>query len=66
MKAQRLKQIIDAAAKLPPAKGRALIAALSISAKDPLPRDPLAEAETYFEAAMINAAINALEESQEL
>lgn len=63
MKPHQVKQVIATAAKLPPAKGRALVAALALAAKEPLPVDPLEEAVRIFEIAMANAAINALEES---
>ncbi|MDP3851967.1 MAG: hypothetical protein Q8Q59_15805 [Luteolibacter sp.] len=62
MKTTRVKQILEAAAKLPPAKGRALVAAISAK-EEPVREDPLSDAARMMEAAMIEAAFKALEES---
>lgn len=44
MKSSRVKQVLTAAAALPPAKGRALIAALALAAKEPVEAEPDAAA----------------------
>lgn len=64
MKRQRKKQILEAAATLPPAKGRALLAAIA-GKNDEAPRqdaaDLLSDAAVLMEAAMIEAALQTLE-----
>lgn len=65
MKRDRTKQILAAAAELPPAKARALVSA--IAGKMPETRDQkpeedlLSDAALLMQAAMVEAALNALE-----
>lgn len=63
MKSNRTKQILEAAAKLPPAKGRALVAAI-LAKEEPVKsaEDFLAEAADTMAAAMEMAALMRLEE----
>ena len=63
MKGERLKQILAAAGKLPPAKARALISAVAAKADpEPSAEDSLSEAALLMEAAMIDAALKTLEQ----
>lgn len=62
MKTSRIKQVLTAAAQLPPAKGRALVAAAVIAkAELPASSDPLSDAQDLLELAMLSAALDALE-----
>jgi hypothetical protein len=70
MKKTRVKQVLDAAAKLPPAKARALVKAVMGKAGAVKAKDSdgdleayLADASAQMEAAMANAALAALERS---
>lgn len=63
MKTTRAKQILAAAGKLPPAKGRALISAMVAKAGQAKSReDFLTEAASAMEAGMAGAMATALEE----
>lgn len=58
-----MKQILEAAATLPPAKGRALLGAIAGKQED-APQDSaalLSDAAVLMEAAMIEAALKTLE-----
>jgi hypothetical protein len=64
MKRDRLKQILDAAGKLPPAKARALVSAIGAKADpDPSVEDRLSDAALLMQASMMEAALKTLEQT---
>lgn len=62
MKTERIKEVLEAAAKLPPVKARALVAAVKNQEArgQNQEEDFQARAQDAFEAAMLNAALDAL------
>ncbi len=60
-----MKMVLEAAAKMPAAKGRALIAAVAAKTQDSKTQDAreerMAAAQLLMEAAMVEAALDALE-----
>lgn len=65
MKSSRIQQVLAAAATLPAAKGRALVAALAISAKEPVDATDFVEkAAALFEQRMAGMLVAELEETE--
>ena len=64
MRESRTRQILKAASKLPPARARVLVQAVAAKSqpKKPSREDLLSDAARLFEAAMIDAALTALEQ----
>lgn len=60
MKITRAKQILEAAAKLPPAKARALISAVRAKSKPTAAEDFITAAMAEFEKVMLPAMLDAL------